>query len=62
LYGKQPSKVRSSGIIVLIYNGSINIIDLFHKVHENVHRIVDESSVGGSVEEIREVTDALIVR
>jgi len=60
LYGKQPSKVRSIGI-VLIYNGSINVIDLVHKIQENVHRVVDESSIGGNVEEVSKVTYALVV-
>jgi len=61
LYGEQPSEVRGGGVVVLIYDRGVDVVDLAHEIQENVQGIVDERSVGSDVEEVREVAHTLVV-
>jgi len=48
--GKEQSEVGGRGF-VLVDDGSVNVLDVFYKVQENVQRIVEESGIGGRIEE-----------
>jgi len=47
-YGKEQRNVCGIGF-VLVDIGSIYFLNLFHKVQENIHRVIEQSSIGEEI-------------